>query len=227
MGDKLLIRGCFNKISTNLIEITELPVGTWSTPYSDWLEKQSWVAKKDDYSNEATIHFKIRTNMVLPENEEDIVKKFKLETSRPLDLVAFNTNNVITTYQTVDEMMKEWMPARHALYEKRRLHGIQHCEERIHFFDEKVQFIDGCIKKTICVERKTKPDLLTMLDTMGFVHGKILIEMPMYSMTIDTLTQLKQKVMEWTALKQEYERLSAKELWYKDLRELKTELTKN
>ena len=78
---------------------------------------------------------------LLPDDEAALVKKFKLESTKHVKLVAFNSQNKIHTYNNVDEIITEWTACRLEVYRQRRLAIIQLCNDKFSKAENKYKFI--------------------------------------------------------------------------------------
>jgi len=200
------------------ITITELPLGTWTQTYSVWLYKQPFVSRIVDKSTPSKVHFEFVAD-IAPEN---VLQQMKLQTKRAVALTAFDTNGVIRTYRHVMEVIEEWRPKRLSLYEKRRLAVIKICVDNICIATNKLRFIDAVIKGQLKLQSHNKASLVTLLESQHYDSIDALINMPMYSMTTDEMAKLRSIKSGWERRKEEYRGLSAKELWFRDLRTLKS-----
>mmetsp|Transcript_48884 Transcript_48884/g.66571 ORF Transcript_48884/g.66571 Transcript_48884/m.66571 type:complete len:82 (+) Transcript_48884:2243-2488(+) len=80
------MQGKYNVLDDDELEITELPVGTWTRVYKNYLEE---LAQKDEvdeireYHQENRVHFIITVKNLseLARNPAALIKKFKLQTN--------------------------------------------------------------------------------------------------------------------------------------------------
>ena len=202
------------------ITVTELPVGVWTQTYSEWLHKQSWVSKIVENSTPSNVHFEFVADIA----DKDVITKMKLQTKRAVALTAFGIDGVLKTYKHVREVIEEWTPARLKLYEKRRLAVIAQCNNNIGLASNKLRFIDSVIKGHIKLQAYNKRSLIHFLESQRFENIDTLIAMPLYSMTSDEMAKLRAIKTGWETKKQDYTALNAKELWFRDLRTLKSKI---
>lgn len=198
------------------VTVTELPIGVWTQKYSEWLHKQPFVSKIVEKSTPEKVHFEFNCSDV---------SKLKLEVKRSVNLVAFDTNNRIKVYENTQQVMDEWRTERLKLYEKRRMQVIQHCNKQIGINENKYNFIQEVIRGSIKPHLHRKVQLISLLENKKYTDIDSIVKMPMYSMTVDELSKLKALITGWKTKKDEYTKLSAKELWFKDLRVLKKNIS--
>ena len=202
-------------VKGNTVTVTELPIGVWTQRYSEWLHKQSFVSKIVEKSTPDKVHFEFKCKDPT---------KLKLEVKRSINLVAFDTNNRLKVYQNTQEVMDEWRTKRIQLYETRRMLVIKHCKEQMNRNQNKFRFIKDVIDGAIRPHLHRKTQLVDLLNRLEFSNVEDILKMPMYSMTVDELNKLKALITGWKTKRDEYTRLTAKELWFRDLRVLKQKL---
>ena len=211
--------GKYTKMGKRIV-ITELPIGEWTQNYSEFLHKQTWVSKIVEKSTPTKVHFELVAD--IPESE--VVKKLNLEKRRAVALTGFGIDGKLKTYKHVREVIEVWMPARLKLYEKRRLSVIGHCNAQIGVNENKLRFVDSVIKGEIKLQLYNKKSLIRLLESRHFQNIDALIGMPLYSMTTDETAKLRAIKTGWETKRDEYTALNAKELWFRDLRTLKSKL---
>ena len=193
--------------------------------YSDWLhadKQQKWITRIDkDESTPTKVYFEIIVNNI---KDEDVVKKFNLRKKINVILTGFDTQGKIKTYKNIQEVLDEWRTARLALYEKRRLAVVQQCDENIQLCSEKIDFIKCVQNGTIKMQLMTKNDVIGFLVKRNVKNIDKLVNMPIFSMTSDAMKKLNGQKDEWQTMRQTYVKMDKKELWFRDLRELKNKL---
>ena len=215
----VVTRGRYTKRG-NTITITELPVGVWTQKYSEWLHKQSWITKIVEKSTPDKVHFEVNCSVA----DKDVISKLKLENKRPVNLVGFDTDNKLKVYKRTKDVLDEWIPKRINMYEKRRLAVINYCNQQINLNENKCRFIQAVIQGNIKPHLYKKTQLESLLHNQGYTEINELLNIKIYNMTSDEITKLKALLSGWQTKKEEYVKLSAKELWYRDLRTLKSKL---
>ena len=129
--DRYKFGGIIAQTGDSEVEITELPIRTWTQDFKDKLvdiikaEKgPSWIKDYDDYNTHKSVHFVIRLeekHMKLA-LEEGLEERFKLSKSiATSNLVAFDAEGRITKYATVEDILKEFYQIRLKFYAKRKV----------------------------------------------------------------------------------------------------------
>tara|TARA_A100001015_G_scaffold112077_1_gene124455 strand:+ start:2015 stop:5242 length:3228 start_codon:yes stop_codon:yes gene_type:complete len=222
--DKVITTGKYTRVSSNKIRITELPVGTWTTPYNSWLHTRDWVSDVIDHSTDEVVDITVRVSGNLPVDEAALIKKFKLESTKHVKLVAFNSQNKLHTYKNVDEIITEWTACRLEVYRQRRLAIIQLCADKFSKAENKYKFINMIIRGIIKVHGQTRQSLLDQCVRVGLKTPEDLIALPTYMQTSDELAKLKQEMDGWEAKRMAMERETEHTLFKRDLGELKSKL---
>jgi DNA topoisomerase II len=161
--------GNYKKINNTTIEITELPIGTWTDDYKDFLDKmvydksvedkykkkQCIVSYKTDCT-ESTVKFTIRFNKNeldnLLGNSEKFEQKFGLRDTRntsTTNMNLYNSAGRITKYCTTQEIMNEFYIIRLAYYGKRKEYMLNLYKNDLNIYEAKIKFIEEFIVGTM------------------------------------------------------------------------------
>ena len=148
-SDKYLIKGSFKLIGTDKIEITELPIGTWTEDYKIFLETlivdngkkaskkqiiKSYSDMSTDHSISFTIHFVAGTiNKYLPKKEEygcnGLEKVMKLYTTKKTsNMHLFDENQQLKNIKQLIKLLKNIILSDLA-YQKRKDYIIDELEK--------------------------------------------------------------------------------------------------
>lgn len=178
--NKYVTHGEVAIVDDNTIEITELPVKTWTQNYKEEViepmlngtEKvPACITDYKEYHTDATVKFVVK---VTPEKlsqmeQTGLHKVFKLQTSLSTStMVLFDANGVIKRYSCVEDILKDFFAVRLELYKKRKdyLEGMLAAESLK--YDNIARFILEKIEGTITVENKKKKDLIEMMVRRGY-----------------------------------------------------------
>ena len=221
--NKYLVQGCYEKINDDTIRITELPVGTWTMPYTTFLEslmdgtavdkagKKIPPTIKDftSVSTEVIVNFTV----VFPKGKlqdleasvdqngcNGIMKTLKLYSSvSATNMHMFNRECKLHKYGSVEEIIEDFYGVRMDLYQKRKNYLLGAMEQRLVKLSNRARYIQETLKGTIDLRRKTAQQVNDLLSGMEFalVDGdfKYLIKMPMDSVTEENVANImKEKV---------------------------------
>jgi DNA topoisomerase II len=130
-SDRFKFSGTIKEVGDMEVEITELPIRTWTQDFKDKLEDiikaekaPSFIKDYKDYNTHTKVHFVIQMeekNMQAA-LADGLETKFKLSrTIATTNLVAFDPEGRITKYASVDDILKEFFSVRIKYYEKRKV----------------------------------------------------------------------------------------------------------
>jgi DNA topoisomerase-2 len=205
-----IIKGIYNKIDTDVIEITELPIGVWTTPYREYLDKLSKANIIDSYRSNCTderVHYTIILNNGLLdklESNNTLMTKFKLIKKVNINNVhAYNASYHMTKYNSTNDILKDYYDIRLEYYNKRKEYLINKLTKELNILKYKVMFIEYVLDKKIIIERQKKADIINKL--VEFKFPKILnnneteetydylTEIPLFSLTMEKIEELNNK----------------------------------
>lgn len=242
---KYLIKGKYEVVNSKTIRITELPVGTWTTPYKNDLEymmadkdkkgkKKTPIIKKfRDLCTDALVEFEVtfdEKKLVSMMNKYTeygcsvLEKKLKLYTTvTTTNMHMFNSKQQLRKFNNVGEIIDEYFPVRYAVYQRRKEYMLNMMEKQISLLSNKVRFISEQCDDVIDLRRKKKQQVIELLKSRGYdvidddENYKYLREMRMEDVEEENMEKLKKKLED---LKTEYELLkitTIEEMWTDEL----------
>ena len=251
---KYLIKGCYEKLGDDRIRITELPVGTWTMPYTTFLETlmdNSAVDKagkkippliKDFTSlcTEVAIDFTIifqKGTLVELESTIDangcngVEKLLKLFTTvSTTNMHMFNAECKLHKYATIEEIIDEFYVIRMDVYRKRKEYLVADMERKLVRLSNRARYIQETLNGVVDLRRKTTVQVNDLLCGLKFaqIDGdfKYLIKMPMDSVTEENVSAIMQ---ERDATERELATLRAttlQQIWMNELNLLDQEYNK-
>ena len=162
------------------LEISELPLRSWTTDYKDFLENlmapkeknaQPFITDYKEHHTDATVHFVVKMTPEKMEQarKEGIEKKFKLISKvSTSNMHCFNAQGVIQKYQSPEAIMEAFVPLRLAAYERRRQMLLRQAESELKRMRNKTRFILAVVDGELSIGRKKKSVLVEELETLGF-----------------------------------------------------------
>ena len=181
------VAGVYSKSGDEFV-VTELPPGTWTSDYREWLEKELAEGRIKDFVDTSTdrdISIRIRGM-----DETTLVKSLttKIKTT---NMHAFNAKGSITKYPTLNDILVEYVETREALYETRRLHQIAKLEKEVPYHEDIVRFIEGqCLDKPVPdLRRKTKAECEALLTEHLYTHHAEILRLPVSSFTAEVMAR--------------------------------------
>jgi DNA topoisomerase-2 len=186
-------KGKWEKISDYKVKVTELPVGTWVTPYKEFLESMietSTPSKKDqpkkkttkivlkDVKNNTTdentgicfiIEFKNAKDLEQLIKTGTIEKELKLTKSFNMNnMYLFDDNLIPTKYKDTNDILLDFCDIRMEFYHERRKYLIAKLSRELEILRAKVRFINEYIDGTLDINRKTKDYMISLLEERGY-----------------------------------------------------------
>jgi len=179
--------GVYSRVGEDYV-VTELPPGTWTADYREWLEKELAEGRIKDFSDTSTdrdICIKIRGI------EEAALVKSLTTKIKTTNMHAFNAKGVIAKYATLNDILVEYAQVREALYETRRLHQIAKLEKEVPYHEDIVRFIEGqCLDKPVPdLRRKTKAECEALLAEHKYTHQAEILRLPVSSFTAEVMAK--------------------------------------
>ena len=246
-------------MSYDTVKITELPIGMWTEDYKHFLEsllidkskpnKRQILLKYEDNSTECDVDFTLKfqpvTLMRLLKHNPDkngiphMEKVLKLTTTKYTNLSnmhLYDYSGKIKQYNTVSEIIDEFMQIRYEFYVKRKSYILEKLKKDLELINYRVLFINEILNDTIDLRKKKKAEIYKLLEDKQYpklcigTNGKTNTYDYLIKMPLDTLTE--EKVKELEKLKAdkeiEYNTLESKteyNIWNSELKQIKTKIS--
>jgi len=189
---KFLVKGAYQKIAEDKIQITELPIGTWTMPYTTFLEtllepavdkdgkKASAAILKDMVSmcTETKVDFVITfpkgdLQKLLSSKEKDginaLEKLLKLSTTvSTKNMHLFDADCKLHKYETIEEIIDDFSKVRLQTYCERKKAQISTMEALLVKLSNRAKYIQGVLTDKIDLRRKTAQQITDLLEKHGF-----------------------------------------------------------
>jgi DNA topoisomerase-2 len=215
-----MVTGVYTLEGQKLV-VSELPVGVWTNTFKEHLEHlittgivQSYVNKSTD----ETVWFEIQ----LLKTDIPIEKTFKLQNTISLGNMHAYKDKVIHKFDSVAEILEYFYQQRMEKYVARKIHVLEQLKDKMDVLDEKIRFIELVLKYPEIVFRQTRKYIQTELEKREFKHIDSLIQMPIYSWSMEKIKELE---TEYSKLKKQYDIIDSKtetQLYIEDLEQLQS-----
>ena len=165
-------RGVYKWIDDETLEITELPIGTWTEDYKEFLENMITSGLNnlkyiENHYTSKNIRFILHFNANVKEKIGDKVETlFKLQSSKNLsinNIHLFNNEGSIQKYENTTEIIKEWAETRILKYYERKMYQIKNLEKEAKVISNKMRFILDVIAGKIQIMNKKLVDIMARL----------------------------------------------------------------
>jgi DNA topoisomerase-2 len=245
---KYLIKGLYEKISDDKIRITELPVGTWTMPYTTFLESLMDGSSLDksgkkippsikDFTSvctEVSIDFTVvfpKDRLAELENSKDangcngVEKLLKLFTTvSTTNMHMFDSNIKLHKYNSVEEIIEDFYNIRLSTYQKRKDYLVADMEKKLVKLSNRARYIQETLAGNIDLRRKTAEQVTALLTGMKFdlYDGdyKYLVKMPMDSVTQENVATIMKEKADTEMELAELKGTTLEKMWSKELDEL-------
>mmetsp|Transcript_6300 Transcript_6300/g.15115 ORF Transcript_6300/g.15115 Transcript_6300/m.15115 type:complete len:1236 (-) Transcript_6300:176-3883(-) len=209
-------------------------------------KKSKYFRDVKEHHTENTVHFTCdgKKEQLDALVKEGLEKALKLRSNISMNnIVFFNAEGKIKKYSSEKEVLLEFAELRLAYYDKRKAYHVDRLKREKELLDAKVKFILLVVKGELKVSNRKRVELVEDLKARGFktiqeifpkekaeVPGEAktgydyLLGMPIWSLTYERVEELKRQMNEKTEELNELQRLSAGELWERDLDAIVAEL---
>ena len=244
-----LSKGIYTWKDNETVEITELPIGTWTEDYKEMLEgmitngQNNLKYFENHYTSKNVkfiLHFNPNSKEVFGDKFETI---FKLSSSKNLsinNMHLFNEKGAIQKYDTTAEIIKSWAEVRVRKYYERKLHQVKMLESEHLVLSAKIRFILDVIAGNIQIMNKKMKDIAARLVELGYPRIAkdtasdteeadashdikdflYLLKMPISQLTFDRKVILEKEVEDLTNKLNNLKNTSIEDLWLADLNDL-------
>lgn len=233
--------GKYQRVSPLKIEITELPVGTWTNDYKAFLD--SFIESNPKILKDYEAHYtETLVRFILVFQTKNIVDQllahdvdgtpnfeteFKMHSTKPVSMSnmhAFDRYGKIKKYNSEVEILKEFFEVRMDFYAKRKAKKLAELQEQIENIDARMKFILSVIQGEIHIMNRKNDEIEQQLILLNLKKKNnsfdYLIKLPINSLTLEKknelLDQYNEKDAEYAKLKE----MSTEELYESDLKAL-------
>ncbi|XP_021916597.1 DNA topoisomerase 2-like isoform X2 [Zootermopsis nevadensis] len=178
---KYIIYGEISIINESKLEITELPIGSWTQTYKESVlepmlhganeKTPPSITDYKEYNTDTTVKFVVTMSAekLRVAESEGLHKFFKLQTTVSLSsMCVFDDNCCMRKFESVEPILKEFFKLRLAYYGKRKdyLEGMLQAESRK--LTNQARFIIEKCDGVLIVENKKKKVMIEELKRMGY-----------------------------------------------------------
>jgi len=251
--NKFISKGKYSILKDNVIQITELPVGTWTDDYKEnFLEsilitnksaKKPMIKKYESQSTDISVDLILyfdpqifaKLKNKLKEEEVDIFEKTLNLTSNisTTNMHLFDSENTIKKYNSTNDIINDFYEIRLDYYSKRRKHYLQLYAEQFKYLSNKMKFIKLVLDKKIIINNRSKDDVIKQIksyklapkddDLDGYGY---LIKLPLYNLTKEKVEELMKECKNKKLIFETLKKKTPKELWLEDIEQFIIEYRK-
>ena len=249
---KYLIKGVYEVLNGDKIKITELPVGTWTQDYKEYLETllvntkdkkdkktDTYVKDFQDMSTDVNVEFivsfhpGVMTKLLQTHYDyginglEKLLKLYSVHSTGNMHL--FNEREQLRRYENVDEIIEEYYSIRLEHYNKRKVYLIDKLEKELLVLSNKVKFIKDTLDDKIDLRKKSREAINKLLEDMKFDKDietnnyNYLVKMPMDSVCQENINKFMKEHGDKNKELDGIKTIKIEEMWLNELTELKKE----
>jgi DNA topoisomerase-2 len=215
---KFLIKGKYEKLGSDKIRVTELPVGFWTEDFKELLESLTETTDKtgkkivplvkdyDDMSKDTNVDFTITLQkgkldeLIAAKADHgcnQLEKTFKLyTTSSSTNMHLFDAHDKLKKYADVSQIIDDYFDTRLELYQTRKSYMISTLTSELLLLSNKARYIKENLDGTVDLRKKKKEEVNSMLKAKNYhvinddEDYKYLTKMPMDSVTEENVEKL-------------------------------------
>ena len=211
--------GVFKKVKDDYV-VTELPPGTWTADYREWLEKELAEGRIKDFTDTSTDQ---QINITIKGIDEKVLVKSLTEKVRTTNMHAFNHKGIITKYDTLNDILAEFWSVRLNLYETRRQHQIKALKEKLPYHVNVVRFIRDQITEEpeANLKKKSLKECDEILGELEYQHVdgsyEYIMRLPVSAFTSEKVAKHEKDMADLKAEIERLENTNAQQMWLADL----------
>jgi DNA topoisomerase-2 len=229
---KWIIRGKFERINTKTIHISELPPSLTYEKYEQHLEKlvedKIIVEYDDNCKDDINYLIKFKRNELKTITDEEIIKILKLEEKQTENLTTLDENGKIKIFKSVNEIIEYFIEFILKYYEKRKEFCIEKLKKESNILKNKALFIKLILDGKIIVNNKEKVNIIKQIEKNKIQKVDdsydYLLRMPIYSLTKEYYEKLKEELTKKENDIIEISKVSHKDMYINDLKNLLSSL---
>jgi DNA topoisomerase-2 len=251
---KFLVKGKYETLGTDKIRITELPVGTWTDDFKEYLETLADTVDKagkkvtpvvkdyDDMSKDTTVDFVITLQkgklaeleaVKLDNGCNGLEKQFKLfTTSSTSNMHLFDANDKLKKYANVRDIIDDYYGTRLQMFQTRKDYIIDALQSELVLLSNKSKYIKENLDGTIDLRRKKREEVNQLLLKKKYdvidedTDFKYLVKLPMDSVTEENVAKLLKEHGDKAAELEVVKSRTIQQMWSSELDALSSEYAK-
>jgi DNA topoisomerase-2 len=223
--NQYIIKGTVKRENSFNILITELPIGYNLTSYTkilDDLEEKKIIKGYDDLSENDRFKFRLRVQSSFSKTEKGMLDKLKLIKKVTENFTVVNEDNKIIVCNSIYEIIDKYIEVKKLFMIKRKEFMLSKIENNLNDLNSKYIFIENIQNGKIIVNKKSKDEIISQIKLIDEIKENdseydYLLRMPIYSLTIEKLDELKNEIIEKDNIYKKLYETSEIKLWENDV----------
>lgn len=190
--NRFTLTGKFERVNATELRITELPISMNNARYqakvlNPMLDDNDDVLSIDNDSNKFdgwNITVKFKRGVLSKKTDEEIINEFALRETISHVLALWGTDDKITQYENIQEMLNSWIDWRLDVYEDRRQYQLKDLQEQLEYERMKV----ACVEMVVNNGRPISEDQIITKFGEG-PHIERLMSIPLRGFTHEGMTR--------------------------------------
>ena len=197
---KYIIKGTYEIVADRKVRITELPIGTWTDDYKEFLEKlmeTPAASEKDktstppvlkeysDMSTDTVVDITVTFHPSYPHTPKDLQAVIvdaeagtnKLEkllglftTQSTTNMNLFDAHEKLRKYATIYDIIEDYYVERLALYAKRKAAMLAQLANELRVLTNRARYIQEILDDKLELRRQTKEAIFAKMTAHGYEH---------------------------------------------------------
>jgi len=226
-----IITGNYEIANGDLI-ITELPIGSWTSVYKEFLndlEEKKDIQKFTNENTDEEVYFRVTLDGKKFDDlsDKELVPKFKLVKKISItNMHLYDKDDRIKKYGNVNDILREFYSVRLSAYTTRKNYYLDKYKKELDALKWKMKFIEDVLDDKITVYRKKRDEIIQQLikkkyPSMGDEKYDYLLSLPIHSFTHEKIEELKEKINNKEEEICKLDSKDEKQLWLEELEEFK------
>ena len=231
-----IIKGCYEIKNTSTVEVTEIiPSYTYEdyeTHLNNLVEKGIITSYDNNSRNDVSYTLKFTraklSDLIEKNKLEDVLK---MQEKQSENLTTLDEFGKLKVFFNSEEIVRYFVNFRLKYYQKRKDHRISTIDQELLVLSNRARFIKGIIDGKIKVNKVKKEEIVATLQTMKFDAVEdsynYLLNMSIYSLTLERYNELLKQVETKKAELEEVKRSDIMDLYKQDLSDLRKKIEKD
>lgn len=224
-GDQAIITGVLKVVNTTTIEISELPIGSYTTKYRDVLnslEDRGLIKGYSDDSDEERTKFTVRVARDVGAMDMDkLIQMFKLQKRGTENITVWTDEFKLRKFDTVNDYLKWFVAFRLSKYDARKEYLLKTMTDKKVELEEEIRFIRLYLKRSKAWSESANKDIIAELEAAKFIRIEELLSIRVSRLTGEAIEKMEAQILELKADIEKLLKMTAKDLYLADLNELK------
>lgn len=222
---KYITHGVWSRKNEVVIEVTELPIGKWTSDYKEFLESQTdgdFIKSYENHSTETNVHFIIKLAS-LELTDADIQKQLKLTTTlSTANMHLFDHHGCIVHFPSTESIIETFVAVRLRYYDQRKAHLLRLYNTTLHTDSEKIRFMRLVMDDGIVIFKQNKEHIRAQLVHHQFAEDThaTLLSIRLSSFTEENIARLEESIRECEKVIRSLQERTIEQLWVDDLTEI-------